>query len=83
MRVDVFVLEPSEFHISQEIAAAEAAEHAGGVFNPQTQTRISWPENLVEALKVNRDGARNRSAQTIIRAPNFSLSLINYGWMSL
>jgi len=55
--LDVFALEPSEFLTSQEIAAAEAAEHAGGVFNPQTQTRISWPENLVEALKVNRDGA--------------------------
>jgi uncharacterized protein (DUF305 family) len=55
--LDVFALEPSEFLTSQEIAAAEAAEHAGGVFNPQTQTRISWPENLVEALKLNRDGA--------------------------
>ncbi len=40
--LDVFALEPSEFLSAKEIAAAEAADQ-GGVFNPQTQTPVTWP----------------------------------------
>ena len=40
--LDVFALEPSEFLSAEEIAAAEAADQ-GGVFNPQTQTPVTWP----------------------------------------
>jgi len=41
--LDVFALSPSEFLTAEEIAAAEAAQYDGGVFNPQTQTQVSWP----------------------------------------
>jgi len=46
--IDVFELLPSE-HISEhEIAAAKAAL-GGERFNPQTQTRLSWPDTPVVA----------------------------------
>lgn len=40
--VDVFALSPSAFLTAEEIAAAEAADQ-GGVFNPQTQFPVTWP----------------------------------------
>lgn len=44
--LDVFALEPSEFLTAEEIAAAEAAVYPGALFNPQTQTRVTWPDGV-------------------------------------
>ncbi len=54
--LDVFALEPSEFLTSEEIAAAEAAQYPGNVFNPQTQTRVTWPDEVVAAAVASRKG---------------------------
>jgi len=54
--LDVFALEPSEFLTTAEIAAAEAAQYAGGVFNPQTQTQVSWPEDVLSQVAASRAG---------------------------
>ena len=47
--IDVLALKPSEFLSENEIAAAAMADE-GGVFNPQQQTRVTWPANPVVAL---------------------------------
>ncbi len=44
--LDVFALEPGEFLSAEEITAAEAADQ-GGVFNPQTQTPVTWPAGIL------------------------------------
>ncbi|MEO9624604.1 MAG: DUF305 domain-containing protein [Qipengyuania citrea] len=54
--LDVFALSPSEFLTAEEIAAAEAAQYDGGVFNPQTQTQVSWPEAAIAAVAASRKG---------------------------
>ena len=54
--LDVFALEPSEFLTAEEIAAAEAAQYEGGVFNPQTQTQVTWPAEVVRAAENSRKG---------------------------
>ena len=54
--LDVFALEPSEFLTAEEIAAAEGAVYADGVFNPQTQTQVTWPDALVAAAEDSRKG---------------------------
>ena len=54
--LDVFALEPSEFLTAEEIAAAEGALYADGVFNPQTQTQVTWPDTLVAAAEDSRKG---------------------------
>ena len=54
--LDVFALEPSEFLTAEEIAAAEGALYADGVFNPQTQTQVTWPDALVAAAEDSRKG---------------------------
>ncbi len=54
--LDVFALEPSEFLTAEEIAAAEAAIYPGGVFNPQTQTQVTWPAEVVAAAEASRLG---------------------------
>ena len=54
--LDVFALEPSEFLTPAEIAAAEAAQYEGNVFNPQTQTQVTWPAEVVEAAVASRQG---------------------------
>ncbi|RFF29381.1 DUF305 domain-containing protein [Wenzhouxiangella sediminis] len=46
--IDVFELLPSEHLSENEIAAAKAAID-GELFNPQTQTRLSWPDSPVVA----------------------------------
>ncbi|MEE8230719.1 MAG: hypothetical protein V3R15_04450 [Qipengyuania citrea] len=52
----MFALSPSEFLTAEEIAAAEAAQYDGGVFNPQTQTQVSWPEAAIAAAAASRKG---------------------------
>ena len=52
--LDVFALEPSSFLTREEIAAAEAAIYPGDVFNPQTQTQVSWPKDLAAAAEASR-----------------------------
>jgi hypothetical protein len=52
--IDVFALEPSAFLTKEEIAAAEGAIYPGDVFNPQTQTQVSWPAPLEEAARASR-----------------------------
>ena len=52
--LDVFALEPSEFLTAQEIAAAEAAQYEGNLFNPQTQTRVTWSDDVIEAVEESR-----------------------------
>ncbi|KZX88873.1 DUF305 domain-containing protein [Erythrobacter sp. HI0019] len=54
--LDVFALSPSEFLTAEEIAAAEAAQYDGGVFNPQTQTQVSWPEAAIASAAASRKG---------------------------
>jgi len=54
--LDVFALEPSEFLTKEEIAAAEGAIYAGDLFNPQTQTQVTWPAELVAAAETSRKG---------------------------
>ena len=54
--LDVFALSPSEFLTAEEIAAAEAAQYDSGVFNPQTQTQVSWPEAAIAAAAASRKG---------------------------
>ena len=54
--LDVFALEPSEFLSAAEIAAAEAAQYEGGLFNPQTQTQVTWPADVVAAVEASRKG---------------------------
>ncbi|WP_374406780.1 DUF305 domain-containing protein [Pelagerythrobacter sp.] len=54
--LDVFALEPSEFLTEAEIAAATAAEYPGGVFNPQTQTQVTWPQAALDAVEASRRG---------------------------
>ena len=54
--LDVFALEPSEFLTAEEIAAAEAAQYPGDVLNPQTQTQVTWPADLVAAAEASRKG---------------------------
>ncbi len=54
--IDVFALEPSAFLTAQEIAAAEAAIYPGDVFNPQTQTQVSWPRDVAAAAEASRQG---------------------------
>ena len=54
--LDVFALEPSEFLTAEEIAAAEAAQYPGDVFNPQTQTQVTWSDEVIEAVEASRKG---------------------------
>ena len=54
--IDVFALEPSEFLTREEIAAAEGAQYPGNVFNPQTQTQVTWPRDLAAAAEASRKG---------------------------
>ena len=54
--LDVFALEPSEFLTAEEIAAAEAAIYQGDVFNPQTQTQVTWPADIAAAAEASRKG---------------------------
>ncbi|MEE3217054.1 MAG: DUF305 domain-containing protein, partial [Pseudomonadota bacterium] len=54
--LDVFALEPSEFLTPEEIAAAEGAQYPDGLFNPQTQTQVTWPDDLARAAEDSRKG---------------------------
>jgi uncharacterized protein (DUF305 family) len=54
--IDVFALTPSEHLTEAEIAAAKSAVYAGGRFNPQTQTRVTWDAAVVEAAEASRKG---------------------------
>jgi len=54
--LDVFALEPSEFLTAEEIAAAEAAQYEGNLFNPQTQTQVVWPDEVVSRVEDSRKG---------------------------
>jgi uncharacterized protein (DUF305 family) len=47
--LDVFELRPSDFLSENEIAAAKLADD-GGVFNPQQQFPVSWPDEPSVAL---------------------------------
>ncbi|MDC0887218.1 DUF305 domain-containing protein [Altererythrobacter sp.] len=54
--LDVFALEPSEFLTAEEIAAAESAQYEGGLFNPQTQTQVTWDDDVVARVEESRKG---------------------------
>ena len=54
--LDVFELTPSEFLTAEEIAAAAAAVYPGDVFNPQTQTQVTWPAEVAAAAEASRQG---------------------------
>ena len=54
--IDVFELTPSEFLTAEEIAAAGAAIYPGDVFNPQTQTQVTWPADVAAAAEASRKG---------------------------
>lgn len=55
--IDVFALEPSQFLTKEEIAAAEGAIYPGDLFNPQTQTQVTWPHDLEELARASRTAA--------------------------
>jgi hypothetical protein len=40
----------------EEIAAAKAAVYAGGRFNPQTQTQVTWDAAAIKAAEDSRKG---------------------------
>jgi len=52
----VLALEPSEYLTAEEIAAASAARYPGDVFNPQTQTEVTWSEDQIRAAESSRLG---------------------------
>jgi uncharacterized protein (DUF305 family) len=54
--LDIFELTPSEHLTAAEIAAAKAAVYPGNVFNPQTQTQVTWPADVVAAAEASRRG---------------------------
>ena len=54
--LDVFALEPSEHLTAEEIAAAEAAQYPDDLFNPQTQTQVTWPADVAAAAEASRQG---------------------------
>lgn len=54
--IDVFALEPSEFLTAEEIAAAGKAIYAGDLFNPQTQTQVTWPAEVIASVEASRKG---------------------------
>jgi uncharacterized protein (DUF305 family) len=54
--IDVFALTPSEHLTEAEIAAARAARYPGNRFNPQTQTRVTWDDAVIEAAEASRKG---------------------------
>jgi hypothetical protein len=47
--LDILALAPSE-HLSANEVAAAALGQQGAVFNPQTQTEVTWPDHPVVAL---------------------------------
>ena len=54
--LDVLALEPSEYLTAEEIAAASAASYPGDVFNPQTQTEVTWSEDQIRSAENSRLG---------------------------
>lgn len=54
--IDVFALQPSEHLSAEEIAAAEAASYANTRFNPQTQTKVTWSDEVLETVEDARKG---------------------------
>ncbi|MEP0189105.1 MAG: DUF305 domain-containing protein [Erythrobacter sp.] len=54
--IDVFALTPSEHLTPAEVAAAEAASYANTRFNPQTQTQVTWDEDVLKAAEESRKG---------------------------
>ena len=40
----------------KSIAAAEGAQYPDGLFNPQTQTQVTWPDDLARAAEDSRKG---------------------------
>lgn len=54
--VDVFKLTPSEHLTAAEIAAAQAAQYENNRFNPQTQTRVTWDADVIQAAEASRQG---------------------------
>ena len=54
--IDVFELTPSEHLTEAEIAAAGQARYADGVFNPQTQTQVTWDQAVIDAAEASRKG---------------------------
>jgi len=54
--IDVFALEPSEFLTAAEIVAAESAIYEGDLFNPQTQTEVTWPAEVIASVEASRKG---------------------------
>jgi hypothetical protein len=58
--LDVFALTPSPYLSENEIKAAELAQH-GGVFNPQDQFPVTWPND--PAVAKARADQRARAAR--------------------
>jgi hypothetical protein len=54
--LDVLTLEPSESLTNTEIAAAAAARFPGGVFNPQTQHPVTWPDDVLAGADAPQGG---------------------------
>jgi uncharacterized protein (DUF305 family) len=54
--IDVFALEPSEFLSEAEITAASKAVYQDDLFNPQTQTEVTWPAEVIASLEASRKG---------------------------
>jgi hypothetical protein len=63
--LDVLALEASEYISDNEIAAAGLADF-DGVFNPQQQFPVSWPDHPVVALALLDQLARHNPASTTL-----------------
>ncbi len=52
--LDVFELLPSEFLSAAEIAAAKQAVYQNGRFNPQQQTEVTWPADVMALALIDQ-----------------------------
>lgn len=68
--LDVFELEPSEFLSAAEIAAAKQAIYEDGRFNPQQQTEVTWPADVMALALIDqlaRAGSIDVATQASLR----------------
>ena len=71
--LDVLALNESEYLTSNEIAAAGLAD-LDGVFNPQQQFPVSWPDHPVVAMALLDQLARNTSDTETVKAASEAMS---------
>ena len=71
--LDVLALNESEYLTANEIAAAGLAD-LDGVFNPQQQFPVSWPDHPVVAMALLDQLARNTSDAETVNSASEAMS---------